>query len=61
MGQIKGQVQYQKWEKGKRLTRREAILANCYYCNGMNESNEDCLGEASCPLYQYSPYGARKR
>lgn len=55
MGQIKGQVQYQKWQKGKRLTRGEAILANCYVCNGLEESNVDCRGE-SCPLYNYHPH-----
>ena len=28
----------------------------CYDCNGLEESNDDCLGEDSCPLYGYSPY-----
>ena len=55
MGQIKGQVQYQKWQKGDKLTRREAILANCYQCNGLEDSNEDCQCKG-CPLYQYHPH-----
>jgi hypothetical protein len=56
MGQIKGQVQHQKFLDGKKLTRREAILAQCYVCNGEESSRSDCLGENNCSLYQYSPY-----
>lgn len=59
MGFVKGQVQYKKWKNGCKLTRREAMLANCYSCNGFEDSNVDCLGEKSCPLYQFSPYGKK--
>lgn len=55
MGMIKGQSQYEAMKRGEKLTRREAILAKCYDCNGGNESNHDC-GVKFCPLYQYSPY-----
>ena len=55
MGKIKGQMQYKKWENGKKLTRREAILANCYMCNGYEDSNVDCKA-INCPLYYFSPY-----
>lgn len=57
MGVIKGQTEHRKWKNGKRLTRRQAILANCFICNGMEDSREDCMAEASCPIYIYSPYG----
>jgi hypothetical protein len=56
MGQIKGQKEYVKWLKGKKLTRKESMLANCYLCNGLEESRVDCKGKGSCPLYQYHPY-----
>jgi hypothetical protein len=56
MGMIKGKSQYKKWQEGKKLTRREAIIANCYICNGLEESNVDCKGSKSCPLYLYAPY-----
>jgi len=56
MGQIKGQMEYQKFKKGKSLTYRQAILAQCYSCNGLNESAADCQGH-NCTLYPYSPYG----
>jgi hypothetical protein len=60
MGIIKGRNQYTKWKQGKKLTRKEAMLAMCYECNGLDESNVDCGCAGSCPLYIYSPY-ARSR
>ena len=59
MGMIKGQAQYGKFLKGGKLTRREAILANCYMCNGLEDSAVDCQGK-SCPLYPFQPYKGRK-
>lgn len=59
MGILKGQLEYAKFEKGEKLTRKQAILAQCYVCNGLGESAEDCKGR-SCPLYQYQPYKGRK-
>ena len=52
---IKGQTEYKKWGKGAKLTRKEAMLAMCYQCNGEKESAVDC-GGVTCPLYTYSPY-----
>jgi hypothetical protein len=61
VGKKKGQVEYSKFKEGKPLTRKEAILAQCYICNGEEETGVDCLGGDSCPLYQYFPYrGVRK-
>jgi hypothetical protein len=53
MGIIKGALEYQKFKSGKPLTRKQALLAQCYECNGYEA--EDCLG-VSCPLYRWSPY-----
>ncbi len=55
MGYIKGQVEFEKFNAGERLTRKQAMLAQCYVCNGEEDSRQDCLCE-SCPLYQYQPY-----
>jgi len=55
MGKIFGQKEYHKFLKGGRLTRKEAILAHCYECNGLESSRCDCLG-VPCPMYQYHPY-----
>jgi hypothetical protein len=52
---MKGQRQYEVFKAGKSLTPKQAILAQCFVCNGENEGGEDCLG-VSCPLYQYMPY-----
>ena len=59
MGQIKGAREYKMFQKGEYLTRKGAMLANCYMCNGLEESAEDCQGK-NCPIYPYQPY-RRKR
>jgi len=56
---LKGQVEYKKFKEGKPLTRKQAMLAQCYMCNGEEEGGVDCQG-MSCPLYQYFPYKGRK-
>jgi hypothetical protein len=60
MGKIKGQSEYKKFEEGKPLTRKEAVLAQYYICNGLDEGGEDCLGGENCPLYAYFPYRGKK-
>ena len=50
---IKGALEFQKFKEGKPLTRKGALLAQCYECNGFE--GEDCLAK-HCPLYQWSPY-----
>src|SRR3972149_3065769 len=52
---MRGFKQYENFKKGKSLTPKQAILAQCYTCNGGSEGGEDCLG-VDCPLYQYMPY-----
>ena len=59
MGYIKGQKQWQKWKKGEKLTRKEAIYAMFYECNGLDDSSIDCGGDGVCPLYPFSPYGLK--
>ena len=56
MGIVKGSLEFKKFKSGKSLTRKQAILAQCYECNGYEA--DDCLAE-HCVLYQWSPY--RKR
>ncbi len=57
MSLIKGQTEYRKWRRGEALTRKEAMLAQCFLCNGQEQSrNVDCKGQVSCPLYKYFPY-----
>lgn len=60
MGALKGQREYEKFRSGKQLTRKEAILANCYQCNGHEDSREDCHGAQDCPIYQVSHYSGYK-
>ena len=56
MASHKGTKEYKKWQEGKPLTRKEAILCHCYICNGFEDSNVDCLAKKSCPLYAFAPY-----
>ncbi len=50
---VKGAMEFKRFKDGKSLTRKQAILAQCYECNGYEA--QDCLGN-SCPLYTYHPY-----
>lgn len=59
MAKIKGADQFNKFREGKSLTRKGAILAQCYSCNGFEEGGVDCQG-VYCPLYQYFPYKHKK-
>lgn len=43
---------------GKKITKRQAISAKCYDCNGMGEQ-DDC-DIVTCPLYGYSPMVTRR-
>lgn len=62
MGKIKGQTDYEKYLKGMKLGMKASILANCYMCNGMDESNQsDCLGSKTCALYPYGIWGRKLR
>lgn len=52
---MRGRREYERFKKGEGLTHKQAILAQCYVCNGMDEGGEDCKG-ISCPLYQFMPH-----
>ncbi len=58
MGGIKGALEFERFKAGKPLTRKGALLAQCYVCNGFEA--EDCQG-LSCPLYQWSPYNKNRK
>ena len=48
---------YMKFKNGEKLTRKQAIGAQCYECNGYSVLlAHDCLAK-HCPLYQWSPWG----
>ncbi len=48
---------YKKFKDGVPLTRKQAMEAQCYECNGNDvELAHDCLG-VECALYQWSPWG----
>lgn len=53
MGKLKGQREYKKFLDSGSLSPKQAIIAQCYVCNGEEEgSGEDCKGE-NCPLYGF--------
>ena len=48
-----GRGWFNKFQRGEYLSPRQAIIAQCFICNGEGEgSSEDCRG-LSCPLYPY--------
>ena len=51
---VRGGKEYQKFAQGKKITRKEAMLAMCYDCLGGEGMREDCMG-TMCPLYPYYP------
>lgn len=59
---MRGRRDYERFKNRESLTHKQAILAHCYACNGLDEGGEDCKS-VSCPLYQYMPYktGRKKR
>ena len=57
---IKGAKEFKKWKSWAKITRKESMAAQCYACNGMEESVVDCGGQKSCPMYEYSLYGSKK-
>ena len=58
-GRIRGRMEYENFEAGKPLSRKQAMLAMCYECNGSEESRIDCKGYG-CPMYQYHPHRGKK-
>ena len=52
---IIGRKEYLKYLKDGKITRDEAIAAECYACQGYyRDGREDCKNEV-CPLYLFSP------
>jgi hypothetical protein len=57
----KGRAERIKSLESKKLTRHEAILANCYDCQGgYCDGVKDCEIE-TCLFYQYRPYRDGKK
>lgn len=58
MSGIKSKREYDKFLKGEKLSRKGAMLAQCYVCNG--GESEDCGGSKTCPMYQYFYYAVKQ-
>lgn len=56
---VRGSKEYKKFRDGKKITRKEAMLAMCYDCLGGEGMREDCQGTL-CPLYAYFPEKYKK-
>jgi len=57
MGIPKGKKAYEKFREGGKITRMEAMDAQCYDC--MGGALEDCESDL-CPLYDYRPNKGRR-
>lgn len=60
IARIAGGREFKKFLLGEPLTRMESMLAQCYVCNGEEESGEDCKGADTCPLYAYHPHKGKR-
>jgi hypothetical protein len=52
----KGRTNLIKHLEGKRLTQRQAILANCCECMGYYADGRKDCSMPKCPLYPFYPY-----
>lgn len=52
-----GKIALIKHLVGKKLTKKYAIYAKCYDCNGMGE--QDTCDNGECSLHPYSPYRSK--
>jgi hypothetical protein len=54
-----GNTMYQKWKKGRKLSRKEAMDAHCAECMGFYaDGAQDCKG-ISCPIYDWRPAASK--
>jgi hypothetical protein len=58
MGHMAGRREFGWFKQGKNLSRKEAMRAKCYECNGEEESGADCLVD-TCPMYSYRLHPAK--
>lgn len=59
MKNYEGNRLYRDWEKGKKLTHKQAIFAHCAECMGFySDGRQDCCGN-NCPLYDLRPVASR--
>ena len=57
---MRGKRDYERFKRSEPLSPKQAIMAQCYVCNGLDEGGEDCKG-VNCPLYQFMPYRADRK
>ena len=55
MGKIKGAKEFDKFKRGEKLTRKQAMTGKCFECNGQEESKADCEVD-TCPMFAYRLY-----
>jgi hypothetical protein len=55
-GYFQGKMELLDHLKGKKLTQREAIKANCYDCMGYYDDGAQDCKDPICPLRPFMPY-----
>ena len=56
----KGKTEYLKWLHGERLSRKEAMDANCYICMGYYIDGRIECNIQLCPMRDYMVYNPKK-
>jgi hypothetical protein len=51
-----GKEEFLRFQKGERLTMKQALLAHCYDCTGhYTDGRKDCEMQ-TCPFHPFMPY-----
>lgn len=58
MSGVAGKHPFESWISGKKVGRKDAMLAKCYDCMGFYEDGLGDCGDPKCPLYPWMPYHA---
>ena len=56
----KGKAEYLKWLKGKHISRKEAMDANCYVCMGYYSDGRGPCSVELCPCRDYMVYNPER-
>lgn len=56
----KGKAEYLKWLEGGKLSRKEAMDANCYLCMGYYSDGRGECSVKLCPVRNYMPYNPNR-
>ena len=58
--EAQGRRELVKFLEGKKISRKEAMIAFCYECQGYYKDGRISCENTDCPMYPYMPYSKNK-